>query len=482
MAGPVTRLAESANEQVARTWEHRAMKATLVMSWLAALGGCALAGEDGTEEQALQAPPYFGGDTANHAAFAVDVSVWETPIAQSQMDCMWDAGVRHVIVGTQDPLVAGQQLAIAVSRGMTVDAYVYLYWDLDIAAQVDAAFAMVDGVPTGRMWLDIEQDPHGLGSNALIAMIQHGLDACNAKAPGRCAIYTGPGWWKTYLANTPTFATVPLWYAQYNKKRTLSDWTTEHFGGWTSPVAKQFQTSPLCGIGGADWNVMQVTSTPTVIVDRSLAPDDLLPPVAPANLFPEDGMVVPIDYVKLMSGTVPRATSYQLALERYAGTTWISYYTWTNANAYVKVSPPTTPALYRLRVRAQNSHGWGAWSAYTTFDYGTYTGPRPSSTPPPPPPPPPPGGVPGALSPDGVTITASSVTLSASAVASATSYQFAIESDVAGVWTAYYTYTTTSPTKTIYPQTRGRDYRFRVNAMVGGAYGAWSSYATFHVQ
>ncbi len=462
------------------------MTTSSLLALLALLGGgCATTGDDDDDDesqvQALQAPPPFNGDPANHALFAVDVSVWQMPIAQSQMDCHWDAGVRHVIVGTQDALVARQQLSMATARGMTVDAYVYLYWDLDIAAQVNAAFAMVQGFPTGRMWLDIEQDPDGLGSNAVISMIQNSLTACEAKAPGRCGIYTGPGWWKTFLANTTKFADVPLWYAQYNRKRSLSDWATERFGGWASPAAKQFQTGPLCGVGSSDWNVMQATTTPTVLVDRSLPPDNHLPPIAPKNLFPEDGMVIPIDYVKLMSGTVPRATSYQLALERYTGTAWAPYYTWTSANAFVKASPPTTPALYRLRVRAANAYGWGAWSDYKRFDYGTYTGPRPTGTPTLPPPSTT-TGVPGSLSPDGTTITTSSVTLSASAVANATSYQLAIESKSAGTWTSYYTYTTTSSTKTFAPQPRGRDYRFRVRAMVGGTYGGWSSYATFHVQ
>jgi hypothetical protein len=348
----------------------------IVTGCVATADGPDTAGESDAAE-ALQAAPFFGGDTANHAEFAADVSVWETPLAQSQMDCFWDSGVRHVIVGTQDALVAKQQLAMAVSRGMTVDAYVYLYWDRDVTAQIEAAFAMVQGFPIGRMWLDIEQDPKGLGSNTLIPMIQHGLTTCAAHAGVTCGIYTGPGWWKTYLANTTAFTAVPLWYAQYNKKRSLTDWSTEHFGGWSSPVAKQFQTAPLCAVGGADWNVMQVSATPTVSVDRTVPADTHLPPVAPANLFPTSSLVVPIDYVKLMSGTVPRATQYQLALERYTGKAWAVYYTWANANAYAKISPPATAALYRFRARAQNAYGWGTWSDYVTFDYGHYTGLRP---------------------------------------------------------------------------------------------------------
>jgi hypothetical protein len=351
----------------------RSLLATLLVTGCLATGG----GDDGSDaEQALAAAPYFGGDTANHAVFAADVSFWELPLAQSQMDCFWDSGVRHVVVGTQDALIAQQQLAMAVSRGMTVDAYVYLYWDRDVTAQVDAAFAMADSHPIGRMWLDIEQSPGTLGWKTLVPMIQQALAACTAHGLP-CGIYTSPGWWKTYVANTSAFTSVPLWYALYNKKRSLGDWPTEQFGSWTAPVGKQFQTAPLCLVGGADWDVIQVSALPTVTVDRTLPPDTKLPPVAPANLWPAMGTVVPIEYVKLMSGTVPRATNYQLALERYASGKWTAYYTWSTANAFVKVTPPTTAALYRFRARALNAYGWGAWSDFATFDYGHYTGPRP---------------------------------------------------------------------------------------------------------
>ncbi len=458
---------------------------------LGVLVGCSTASDDGASSSPLTAAPFFGGDTINHAVFAADVSVWETPLSQSEMDCFWASGVRHVVVGTQDASVASEQLAMAVSRGMTVDAYVYLYWNQDIATQVNAAFAMTKGFPIGRMWLDIEQKPGTLGSNAIIPLIQQGLDACNANGGVVCGMYTGPGFWKSYVSNTTTFADVPLWYALYNDKRSLSDWSTEHFGGWTSPVGKQFQTAPLCGVGGADWDVMQVSAQPTVVVDRTLPPDTGLPPPAPGGLYPADGSVVPIDYVKLMSATIPRATLYQLALETYDGTAWAAYYTWSSPNAFVKVTPPAKAGLYRFRARAENAHGWGAWAAYASFDYGTYTGPRPNTAPSPPPtqsndpPPPPPPGVPGSLVPDGDgTVTTPNVAMSCSAVSGATSYQFAIESSVtnANAWVAYYTYTAGGPAETFYPQTLHEDYRFRVRAMVSGAYGAWSSYATFHMQ
>ena len=201
--------------------------------------------------------------------------------------------------------------------------------------------------------------------------------------------------------------------------------------------------------------------------------------MAPPNLFPQDGQVIPINYMKIMSGTVPGATSYQLALEQYNGTSWMPYYTWTNGDAYVKMSPFATPALCRLRARAENTHGWGDWSDYVSFDYGTYTGPRPGD----PPPPPPPSDVPDSLSPDGgVTISAASVTMTCSAVTGATAYDFAIESYDGTTWVPYYTYTTTGPTRTFYPQYVGRNYRFEVRALIAGSYHAWSYYATFHIQ
>ncbi len=356
---------------------------TLCLAGLVGLSGCGEVSdwedELASTQAALTPAPYFGGDPANRALFAADVSFWETPLAQSQIDCFWESGVRHVVVGTQVDAIAQQQLAMAVARGMTVDAYVYLYWDRDIAAQVRAAFDMVRAFPIGTMWLDVEEASGAvaLGKNKLTTMIRAGIDECKTHGVG-CGLYTSPGYWKTYLNDSPAFTDVPLWYALYNRKRTLSDWTTERFGSWTLPVAKQFQTAPLCDVGGADWNVMQVATKPTVIVDRSLPPDTRLPPPAPTGLYPSHGSVVQLDYAKLMSATIPRATSYQLALESWNGRAFSAYHTWTSPDAYVKTFPVTKPNIYRFRARAQNAHGWGPWSAYSQFDYGTYRGPRPT--------------------------------------------------------------------------------------------------------
>jgi GH25 family lysozyme M1 (1,4-beta-N-acetylmuramidase) len=371
-------LAAPVNDAKTEMCESVAMR-HVVLAHLVLLIGCSAS--TGVDEESSEAPltaaPFFAGDPANNAVFALDISFWQAPVAQSEMDCFWQSGVRHMVIGTQDEEITREQLAMSRDRGMTIDAYVYLYWNTSLTDQVKEAFRRVRGFSIGRMWLDIEESPAGRGWKTLMPLVQEAVDACKADKSGAdCGIYTGPGFWKTYMNDMTSFASVPLWYAQYNGRKSLSNWPTEHFGGWMSPVAKQWAEQAICGYG-ADENVMQLVTTPEVIVDRTLPPDTKAPPPAPGGLYPTNGSIVPFDYVKLMSETIPRATKYQLALERWNGSAFVPYYTWSNANAFIKASPTIRNAVYRFRARATNAYGWGAWSAWSTFDYGTYVGPRP---------------------------------------------------------------------------------------------------------
>ena len=460
----------------------------------------------------IQASPPFYGDPANNAVFGLDISHWEGPIAQREMDCFWESGVRHVVSGTQVEEITRQQLGMAVARGMTVDAYVYLVWDQDMVAQVQEAFQRVSGFPIGRMWLDVEEeDGQGLGANALISRVQAALDACRAHGSVDCGIYTGAGFWKGSMSDTTQLADAPLWYAHYNYKTSLEHWDTEHFGGWSKPVAKQWAEQALCGVG-VDKDTMQVLTQPSVVIDRSLPPDTNQVPPPPTNLYPSDGLVIKLDYVKLMTATVPRATQYQLALEAWDGTAFKPYYTWSTPDAFRKVVPQYKNAIYRFRARAKNAVGWGAWSGYATFDFGTYTGTRPGGSPPPsdpppvdpgadggaagapnePPPeadggaggstPPPSGDVPGSLSPDGTTLSSASVSLNCSEVQGATRYEFSIDYLASGSYVPYTTYAPTHPYQTFWPQVHATTYRWKVRAQVNGAWGAWSNQASFQYQ
>jgi GH25 family lysozyme M1 (1,4-beta-N-acetylmuramidase) len=489
----------------------------LVLFGAVAGTGCAAPVDSGLGDSwdELTAAPRFDGDPANHAVFAVDISHWELASSEAEMDCFWDSGVRHVISGTQNEDITRQQLAVAVRRGMSVDAYVYLYWNGNTAAQVTEAFRRVRGFPIQRMWLDIEERPHGLGSREMIAQIQEALDTCRAEGTVECGFYTGSGFWYEGTGNTTLFSDVPLWFAHYDGRTSLSDWPTESFGGWTAPVAKQFSDGPLCGMA-ADENVMQVLAGPTVVVDRTPPPASAAPPPAPTGLYPYEGLVSLDVDVKLIADTVPLATRYEFALETWNRSAFRPYYTWSRVNPFAKVSLSSTPAVHRFRVRASTAAGWGEWSGWNTFDVGRYSGPRPAAAPPadptpppadptpppapppadpsPPPAPPPadpapppadptPTGpdVPTGLAPDGVVVSGVSATLTFNPVAGATRYEIAIENGSGATFVPYYTYTTSAASKTFYPAVRSTSYRFRVRATVAGAARDWSPYATFDV-
>ena len=140
-------------------------------------------------------------------------------------------------------------------------------------------------------------------------------------------------------------------------------------------VAKQFQTAPLYVLAGQTgmscrWQPSRRSSS------IAACPDTGLPPPAPGGLYPSPGAVVLQDYAKLMSATIPRATSYQLALESWNGRAFVAYHTWTSPDAYVKTFPvpgrtSTASASARRMPRL--------WPLVELcqFDYGNYSGPRP---------------------------------------------------------------------------------------------------------
>lgn len=488
------------------------MKLPMFLGFFACLAvGCAVPSEgmEGSAaevESELAASPPFYGDPANRAVFGVDISMWEGPMAQAEMDCFWGSGVRHVVVGTQVESVTRQQLAMSVSRGMSVDAYVYLNWYDDLRGQVAEAFRRAEGFPIGRMWLDVEDDNlNGLGWKTRVERIREGLDECKKHPQVECGIYTGWGYWNTHMNNTTELSDVPLWYARYNHTKLLSAWPADSFGGWKQEkvAAKQWAEEVLCKVG-VDKDTMQVRTPAAVTVDRSLPTDTAAPPPAPRGLYPADTSVIDIDQVKLMTEVIPRATRYELRLEAWDGRAWRLYNTWSSVDAFKATYPPKN-TVYRFQARAMNAHGWGPWSSASVFDYGKVTGPRPGVTPPPapppapstpptatatapaptmpPPPPPPPAvaGAPSGLTPSGVTIPASLVTLSWSAISGATSYEVAIETANGSTFEPYYTYTATSASKAFSP-TLKRDHRFRVRASVGGVWSPWSGYASFTVR
>lgn len=427
--------------------------------------------------------------------FAVDISLWSGEVTDSEMRCWWDGGVRHVIVGTQNPRISRQQLDMALDGGMTVDLYVYLYWNIDMKKQVADALALAAEYPeVGRLWLDVEENPGGIGVTALKTKLHDALDACGNV---ECGIYTGKGFWTSYMGNTSEFSSVPLWYAWYDLDPSTSTWSTQKFGGWAAPTAKQWQETYYCGID-VDKNTMIVDAEPEV-TPTPFAADGPGAPAAPVGMYPDDLRPIETDSVRMLVETPQLGvTKYAFEVQYWTGTKWSAYYTYSSTKPAVRFNPTYKNKAYRFRARAMDGSGWGAWSHWGEWAQGKPTSLPPSSqmdpvpgsdpgtdpgTPPPPPPPPPPSdGSPTGLTPaDGSTITTASVALGCTTVAGATEYAFEIEHQdpATSTYKAYYTYTGSSAARTFYPQYANRSYRFRVRARVNGTWtpsSAWSGF------
>ena len=86
--------------------------------------------------------------------------------------------------------------------------------------------------------------PAALGSKTINADIQQALTACQAHSSVECGIYTGPGSGKPTRATRAVFSDVPLWYAHYDDKTSLSTGRPSSSAAGPTPVGKQFATKP----------------------------------------------------------------------------------------------------------------------------------------------------------------------------------------------------------------------------------------------
>ncbi len=241
----------------------------LIIPSLLLVNGCETATEPGDTEPDTIPPPSANGPPAG-TVYAVDVSHWSGVVSEGQAVCWWDAGIRHVIAGTQDSAISAQQLAAAASVGLTVDAYVMLEWDQDIGALVERAKRIIAPYPVRRLWLDAERPTDGRTPAEMVGLIQMGVDACGAVP---CGIYTGKGWWLASTDNSTAFSHLPLWYPRWDGDADLEDWYDPlawyegPFGGWGDPSGKQYASSQtaseLCGVN-VDYNIMHTGGPPAV--------------------------------------------------------------------------------------------------------------------------------------------------------------------------------------------------------------------------
>ncbi|MEE9598006.1 MAG: GH25 family lysozyme [Acidiferrobacterales bacterium] len=398
-------------------------------------------------------------NSSANPVFAIDISFWSGNISATEVSCWRGRGVQHVVTGAQVRDITRQQLQMAIDGGMTVDAYVLLYWDFDITQQVQTAFSIIEGFPVRRLWLDAEQPRGNWSAPQLIQKIQEGVNACGNMS---CGIYTRKVWWRDNVDNTSAFSHLPIWYAYYDGRHGFNDWYSPSFwyegpfGGWSDPTSKQYDsdwTAPdLCGVN-VDYNIMYVRS------DDPPSPPSV--PPAPTGLAP-DGATIATGAVTLSANAIANATRYEFKIEYWDEATWQHYYTYTptsNAQTFW----PVYHTAYQWRLRAENQFGWSAWSDWATFNFGNLPPPAPTG-----------------LTPNGTTITTSAVTLSANAIANTTGYEFEIGYWDGGAWRYYYTYAPANNTQTFWPVYANRQYRWRVRAQNQEGWGAWSTWATFN--
>ncbi|MCZ6917002.1 MAG: fibronectin type III domain-containing protein, partial [Gemmatimonadetes bacterium] len=191
------------------------------------------------------------------------------------------------------------------------------------------------------------------------------------------------------------------------------------------------------------------------------------PPAAPTGLNPDNGQTFPSgSSVTMSSNPIADATEYEFDIEWLDGNAWAHYYTYFTATSAKTFSPAFDNKPYRWRVRARNAVGWGAWSDWATFDFGTV-----SRVP----------AAPTGLSPDNGQRfpSGSSVTMSSNPITGASDYDFEIDYSSGGTWKDYYTYTGKTHSRTFWPVYNNTSYRWRVRAKNASGWGEWSVWATF---
>jgi hypothetical protein len=213
---------------------------------------------------------------------AVDISNYTTPLTANAVEGLKSAGVTHVIVQSIDPppgYPAGrtrQQIELCQAAGLSVDVYVWLWFDLDIR-DIHRKLKLIEGLQIRQLWLDVEDTASSKYDQATSeAKVTAALAACDAfqtTSGQKTGIYSGRWFWadQRYMGNTTLFADRELWDANYDE---VADAALgfRPYGGWSAPRIKQYRgTSVLAGVGGLDLNVLSVDEAAEITGGQTIA-------------------------------------------------------------------------------------------------------------------------------------------------------------------------------------------------------------------
>lgn len=169
------------------------------------------------------------------------------------MQALKDAGQGFGIVqvfprGDARQTLAAQQIAALVAGGLAWQAYiapVATAWTATcVLALQDLAGA---GYTASCVYLDCEATTVGSYGNAA-QNVASGVAAILG-AGFQAGIYAAESWWVSTIGNAPTYAALPLWWANYG-----GTWVP--FAGWSTWAIHQTQGSvTIAGVTGIDANV-----------------------------------------------------------------------------------------------------------------------------------------------------------------------------------------------------------------------------------
>lgn len=241
-------------------------------------------------------------------ALAVDCSNYSSSLTGDALAAWKAAGVALVIVQCFPPSYTAKyqqqvaQMRACQAAGLTVDGYIY-----DYLAAPDWRDGCLDGLTQAagqgltprRLWLDEEDvtpEAHALTAGQVTDAIAATLAAAlswstDHQVPQQPGIYSGRWWWQPMTGDSPRFASLPLWTAEYDGQPDAGRVTL--YGGWAAAALKQYAGgTALGGVAGIDLSALAASEVAA-----------LQPAPAPATPAPDpqqakiDGMVGAIAYL-----------------------------------------------------------------------------------------------------------------------------------------------------------------------------------------
>lgn len=238
---------------------------------------------------------------------AVDVSNYSDALTAENVEALKAADVGLVIAQAVDPPTpypptkTRDQIQTCLDAGMPVDAYVWLWFDLD-ASDIQHKLSLLDGLSIRQLWLDVEDTAASKYDAATCEQkVADALALCDAYSTTSgqpCGLYTGYWFWtdRRYMGNTVAFASRELWDAHYDLIPDVAVGFVP-YGGWTAPRVKQYQgSSALAGISGLDLNVLSVAEAGELDPSTPVTPSDPGDPCAAVSAD-RDGLVSALGYI-----------------------------------------------------------------------------------------------------------------------------------------------------------------------------------------